>query len=123
VEADLQTLVASLRKCREIGRQPALATEWGAREIYPGPGVESEEALADYARRTVITYHHQSGTCAMGTGPDAVVDPATLRVHGLRGLRVADASVFPRITSGNTNAPACLVGERAADFFLAGEAG
>ncbi|MGN9840125.1 GMC family oxidoreductase [Nonomuraea sp. H19] len=123
VDKDLQTLVASLRKCREIGQQPALATEWGAREIYPGPGVETDEALADYARRTVITYHHQSGTCAMGTGPDAVVDPATLRVHGLRGLRVADASVFPRITSGNTNAPACLVGERAADFILAEEAG
>ena len=58
----------------------------------------------------------------MGGGRDAVVDPGTLRVRGLDGLRVADASVFPRITSGNTNAPACLVGERAADFVLADRA-
>lgn len=118
VDSDLHALVASLRKCREIGQQPALATEWGARELYPGPGVQTEADLVEYVRRTVITYHHQVGTCAMGTGSDAVVDPATLRVHGLRGIRVADASVFPRITSGNTNAPACLIGERAADFVL-----
>lgn len=118
-EADLDALVASLKKCREIGRQPALATEWGAREIYPGPGLESDEELRDYVRRTAITYHHQVGTCAMGPTPDAVVDPSTLRVHGVAGLRVADASVMPRITSGNTNAPACLIGERAADFVLA----
>lgn len=118
-DRDLDVLVASVRKCREIGLQPALATEWGARELYPGPGLESDEELRDYVRRTAITYHHQVGTCAMGAGPDAVVDPGTLRVRGLDGVRVADASVFPRITSGNTNAPACLVGERAADFVLA----
>ena len=83
-ERDLDVLVASVRKCREIGLQPALATEWGARELYPGPGLESDEELRDYVRRTAITYHHQVGTCAMGVGPEAVVDPATLRVHGPR---------------------------------------
>jgi choline dehydrogenase len=118
-ERDLDALVASVRKCRDIGLQPALATEWGARELYPGPGLESDEELRDYVRRTAITYHHQVGTCAMGTGDEAVVDPGTLRVRGVAGLRVADASVFPRIISGNTNAPACMVGERAADFVLA----
>ena len=104
-ERDLDALVASVRKCREIGLQPALATEWGARELYPGPGLESDEELRDYVRRTAITYHHQVGTCAMGTGAEAVVDPATLRVHGVEGVRVADASVFPRITSGTPTPP------------------
>ena len=75
------------------------------------------KALADYVRRTAITYHHQVGTCRMGVDSDAVVDP-TLRVHGVQGLTVADASIMPRITTGNTNAPAALIGERAAEFLL-----
>ncbi|MFE0019611.1 GMC family oxidoreductase [Amycolatopsis sp. NPDC059021] len=111
--ADFESLVASVEQCREIGRAPALAEEWGARELYPEPG----DDVREYVRRTAITYHHQVGTCRMGTGEDAVVDPG-LRVRGLTGLWVADASVLPTVTTGNTNAPAVLVGERAARFML-----
>jgi choline dehydrogenase len=113
-EADLEALVASVELCREIGAAPALR-EWGARELYPGPEVSDAAALRDYVRQTAITYHHQVGTCKMGRDEMAVVDP-TLRVHGIEGLRVADASVMPTVTSGNTNAPAIMIGERAADF-------
>ena len=76
----------------------SLAQDWGARELYPGPDVRTAEALRDYVRRTAITYHHQVGTCQMGVDSDAVVDPR-LRVHGIEGLRVADASVMPAVTS------------------------
>ena len=111
--ADLESLVASVEQCRAIGRAPALAQEWGARELYP----ETGDDVRDYVRRTAITYHHQVGTCRMGDDAESVVDP-TLAVHGLSGLRVADASVLPRVTTGNTNAPAVLVGEQAATFIL-----
>ncbi len=103
---DVRALVASVRQCRSIGRQSALADEWGAVELYPGTDV-SDDDLEDYVRRTVITYHHQVGTCRMGVDAEAVVDPR-LRVHGIEGLRVIDASIMPRITTGNTNAPAVL---------------
>lgn len=113
-EEDLQAMLFSLRQCRSIAGQPALK-DWGAQEIFPGPEVDdSDEALIDYIRDTTTTYHHQVGTCAMGTGEAAVVDPVSLRVHGLRGLRVADASIMPQVISGNTNAPTVLIGEKAA---------
>lgn len=114
---DVRSLVASVRQCRSIGRRPALAEAWDATELYPGADVADDE-LEEYVRATAITYHHQVGTCAMGTGPDAVVD-ARLRVHGVAGLRVADASIMPRVTTGNTNAPSVLIGEQAARFILA----
>ncbi len=116
-EDDLLALEASVRQCREIGRAPALADEWGARELYPGPEVDDDAELRDYVRRTAITYHHQVGTCKMGVDPLAVVDP-TLRVHGVANLMVADASIMPRVTTGNTNAPSILIGEKAAEFLL-----
>ncbi|MGH2872865.1 MAG: GMC family oxidoreductase [Solirubrobacteraceae bacterium] len=115
---DLDALVASLAQVRELGVAAALRDEWGARELYPGPEVRSEVQLRDYVRRTAISYHHQVGTCRMGGDPDAVVDPQ-LRVHGIAGLRVADASVMPTVTSGNTNAPTLMIGERAAGFVAA----
>jgi choline dehydrogenase len=117
-DADLLALEASVRQVREIGRAPALTEEWGAREIYPGPDVANDASLRDYVRRTAITYHHQVGTCKMGIDELAVVDP-TLRVHGVEGLMVADASIMPRITTGNTNAPVIMIGEKAAEFLLA----
>ncbi|HET6548221.1 MAG TPA: GMC oxidoreductase, partial [Solirubrobacter sp.] len=116
--ADLETLTDSVEMCREILQQPALA-EWTDRELYPGPEVRTRAELRDYVRRTAITYHHQVGTCRMGAGEDAVVD-ADLRVYGVEGLRVADASVMPLITSGNTNAPTLMIGEKAASAILAG---
>ena len=102
-EADLVTLAASLAQVREMGAAPALR-EWGARELYPGPEVRDAAAVRDYVRRTAISYHHQVGTCRMGVDGEAVVDPR-LRVRGLEGLRVADASVMPAVIAGNTNAP------------------
>jgi choline dehydrogenase len=113
---DMATMLKAIEYCRGIAAQPALADERGA-ELFPGDDVSGEE-LVDYVRDQVLTYHHPSGTCKMGVGPDAVVDPR-LRVHGIAGLRIADCSVFPFVPSGNTHAPAVLVGERVADFILA----
>lgn len=116
VQADVDALVASVKQSREVGRQEALAP-WGPVEIYPGPEV-SDDDLEDYVRGSVITYHHQVGTCKMGIDDMAVVSPHTLRVGGLSGLRVADASVMPLVPTGNTNAPSIMIGEKAADFIL-----
>jgi choline dehydrogenase len=113
-ESDLESLVAAVDLCRRIGAAPALR-EWGAVERYPGPTVDDVRA---YVRETAITYHHQVGTCKMGTDGAAVVDPR-LRVHGIEGLRVADASIMPAVTTGNTNAPSIMIGERAAEFMHA----
>ena len=122
---DVQSLVASVQQCRRIGSQAALAAApgeggWGATEVYPGPEVGDGEDLVDYVRNTLATYHHQVGTCKMGVDEMAVVSPR-LAVHGVDGLRVIDASIMPRITTGNTNAPAVLIGEQGAKFVLAGE--
>jgi choline dehydrogenase-like flavoprotein len=115
-DTDLDAMVTALELCREIGRQPALA-EWTAQELYPGPDVRTRDELREYVRRTTITYHHQVGTCRMGVDELAVVDPE-LRVYGAEGLRVADASVMPLVTSGNTHAPAVMIGERAAELVI-----
>lgn len=113
-QEDLEAMKFSLRQCRSIAAQPALAV-WESTELFPGAEVDdSDEALESYIRATTTTYHHQVGTCAMGTGPQTVVDPTSFRVHGVAGLRVADASIMPRVTTGNTNAPAVLIGEKAA---------
>ena len=111
-QTDVDALVASVRQCREIGRADALAA-WQPTEIHPGPEV-SDDDLEDYVRGSVVTYHHQVGTCRMGTDADAVVDPSTFAVHGLSGLRLADASIMPQVTTGNTNAPTIMIAERAA---------
>ncbi|WP_262985104.1 GMC oxidoreductase, partial [Nocardia cerradoensis] len=79
---DLAAFLFTVRQCREIAAQPALAEEWGAEEVYPGPAVRSDAELVDYIRRTVVTYHHQVGTCRMGADDAAVVDPR-LRVRGV----------------------------------------
>jgi choline dehydrogenase len=115
-DADLDAMVVALELCREIGRQHSLA-EWQPSELYPGEAVQSRDDVRDYIRRTAITYHHQVGTCSMGLDEDAVVDPE-LCVYGVEGLRVADASVMPAVTSGNTHAPTVMIGERAAELVL-----
>ncbi len=117
-DRDVASLAASVRQCRRIGARPALAEDWGAIEVYPGPEV-SDADVEDWVRRTAITYHHQVGTCRMGSDADAVVDPQ-LRVRGVEGLRVIDASIIPVIPTGNTNAPAAVIGELGARFVLAG---
>lgn len=111
---DLLRLTDAVRLCMEIGAAPALR-EWGAVELYPGRMARAAADLHDYIRGTVITYHHVSGTCRMGVDEKAVVDPS-LRVRGLVGLRVADASVMPTIPTGNTNAPTIMIAEKAADL-------
>lgn len=115
-KADVSSLIASVRQCRELGRADALSG-WGPVELYPGKDVGDDDAeLENYVRTTAVTYHHQVGSAKMGLDDLAVVDPRTLKVHGLEGLRVADASVMPLIPTGNTNAASILIGERAATF-------
>jgi choline dehydrogenase len=111
---DQQTIVAGLKLCRQILAHPALA-QYVAEEFQPGPAVDSDAALLDYARQRGGTVYHPTSTCTMGTGPMAVVD-AELRVHGIAGLRIADASVMPTVISGNTNAATIMIGEKLADM-------
>src|SRR5262249_18299899 len=84
-------------------------------EFSPGVNVASDEEILGWIRNNSQTAYHPIGTCRMGPGPNAVVDER-LRVHGLSGLRVADASIFPTMPSGNTNAPSIMVGEKASDI-------
>ena len=99
---------------RNIANQPALV-EWRGREIYPGEDVKTDEQIAEYARSSVVSYHHQNGTCKMGIDSLAVVTPR-LKVRGVKRLRVVDASIFPFVMAGNTNAPTIMVAEKAADM-------
>jgi choline dehydrogenase len=92
--------------------------EFRGKEIAPGADKQSDEALVAYVRETCSTVWHPVGTCKMGTDLMAVVDPE-LRVRGVEGLRVVDASIMPTITTGNTNAPAIMIGEKAADLIKA----
>jgi choline dehydrogenase-like flavoprotein len=111
---DVRSLVAGMRLAREIARQAPLASRI-VRELKPGPDVgDDEEDLVAALRDRVELIYHPVGTCRMGADDGAVVDPS-LRVRGLEGLRVVDASVMPIIPGGNTNAPTIMVAERAAD--------
>lgn len=116
---DERVLVEGIRLARHVAAQPALAP-WAARELAPGPAAQSDEALARYARSTSNTVYHPAGTCRMGaaTGDDAVVDP-TLRVRGVEGLRVADASVFPTMIGVNLCMTVMMIGEKCAEIVLA----
>jgi choline dehydrogenase-like flavoprotein len=111
---DVAALVAGARLAREIAAAGPLSEVLG-RELFPGAEVSSDEDLATDLRRRVELLYHPVGTCRIGAGEDAVVDPQ-LRVRGVEGLRVADASVMPTIPAGNTNAPTIAVAERAADL-------
>jgi choline dehydrogenase len=116
-EYDVMTLVKNIRINREIAAQPSLAAVT-AREIYPGEDKQTDEELADYARSALASYHHQVGTCKMGQDEWAVVDHE-LKVHGIDGLRVIDASIMPSVTTGNTNAPTIMIAEKGADMVKA----
>jgi len=117
-EADVEAHERGVELCREIAAAPAMA-DWLGEELYPGPQATSRDAVRSYIRETLTTYQHVAGTCKMGIDALAVVDPE-LRVYGVEGLRVADASVMPAVISGNTHAPTTMIGERAADLVAAG---
>ncbi|MCC8994554.1 MAG: choline dehydrogenase [Candidatus Contendobacter sp.] len=117
---DLETLLAAVKTCRKILAAPAFDGYRG-RELFPGEAVQSDDELREFIRRRAETIYHPVGTCKMGHDPLAVVDDQ-LRVHGLSGLRVADASIMPTLIGGNTNAPTIVIGEKAAELILA-EAG
>ncbi|OBJ62713.1 GMC family oxidoreductase [Mycobacterium sp. 1423905.2] len=119
-QADLEAVVDAVELCREIGASAVFAP-WRASEVAPGPMAITRDDLRRFVRQAVGTYHHQVGTCRMGarSDPNAVVGP-DLQVRGIDNLRVADASIMPTITTGNTNAPSIMIGERAADLLLAG---
>jgi choline dehydrogenase len=116
-EQDRREWVEAIRVARHILTQPAM-DPFNAGEISPGPSVETDEQILNWVARDAETALHPSCTCKMGTDDDAVVDPRTMKVHGLDGLRVVDASVMPYIPNGNIYAPVMMVAEKAADLIL-----
>ena len=117
-EKDRREMVEGVRAAREIGEQEAF-NPYRKAEIGPGPEIQSDEAILDYVRHNAISGYHPACTCKMGTDTDplAVVD-ASLKVYGVRNLRVVDTSVMPTLVTGNTNAPTIMIAEKAADMIL-----
>ena len=116
-QIDRDTNVAGLKKLREILHAPALRP-FVAEEVHPSPDVTSDDDLLAFCRSVASTVYHPTSTCAMGPEPDAVATPE-LKVNGVKNLRVVDASVMPRLISGNTNAPVIMIAEKASDMILA----
>ncbi|MBV8887437.1 MAG: GMC family oxidoreductase N-terminal domain-containing protein [Chroococcidiopsidaceae cyanobacterium CP_BM_RX_35] len=116
-QADVQKLVEGIKLMRQLFQSNAF-DEFRGKEIAPGSHIQSDAALEAYIRDTCSTVWHPVGTCKMGIDSMAVVDPE-LRVYGVQGLRVVDASIMPTITTGNTNAPTIMIGEKAADLIKA----
>jgi choline dehydrogenase len=114
---DLQALTAGMRLARKITTQPALAA-YVAEELLPGARVDSDAEFEAAIRRNGVSNLHPVGTCRMGIDDEAVCDPR-LRVRGIAGLRVVDASVMPSVPAGNTNAPTIMIAEKAAEMILA----
>ncbi len=116
-ERDRREWVECVRVAREILQQPAFDA-FNDGELEPGPGVQTDEEILDWVARDGETAYHPSCTARMGTDEMSVVDPETMKVHGLEGLRVVDASVMPSITNGNIYAPVMMIAEKAADLIL-----
>ena len=116
-EIDRRTTVDSVRMTRRLIEASALDGIRGV-EFKPGKSVQTDDEILDWVRRTAETAYHPVGTCKMGQDPNAVVDEK-LRVRGVEGLRVADASIMPTMVSGNTNAACIMIGARAAAFMQA----
>ncbi len=116
-QTDCRTIIDGVKIARNIAAQRPLESKI-ASEFRPGNAVVTDEHILQWVRDDATTIYHPTGTCKMGTGKSAVVD-ARLRVHGVQGLRVADCSIMPEIVSGNTNAPAIMIGEKASDMILA----
>jgi len=114
---DMQVMLEGIRLTRDIFAQSPLAP-YAGEEMLPGDGVQSEADLSAFVRRKAETIYHPVGTCRMGVDREAVVDPE-LKVRGIHGLRIVDASVMPTLISGNTNAPTIMIAEKASDLILA----
>ena len=114
---DQRIVIRGLKIARQIAAQPALA-RYIISEYLPGEGVQSDDELLEFARRTSVTIFHPVGTCKMGNDAESVVD-GYLRVHGVEGLRVVDCSIMPTLVSGNTHAAAVMIAEKGSDMILA----
>lgn len=114
---DVAEMLQGMRFLRKLAATPTMAALI-EEELKPGAHVQSDDEMIDDFRQRSGTVYHPSGTCRMGADPDHSVVDCRLRVHRLDGLRVVDASIFPRLVSGNTNAPAMMVGEKGADMIL-----
>jgi choline dehydrogenase len=114
-ENDRREWLEAIRCARDILAQPAWS-DLDDGELSPGPAVDGDEAVLDWVARDAETALHPSCTCRMGVDADSVVDPSSMRVHGLDGLRVVDASVMPHVTNGNIYAPVMMIAEKAADL-------
>ena len=115
-EVDRATLIEGIRIARRVAAAPSLA-RYVERELYPGDDTRSDDEILEFCRHTGSTVFHPIGTCRMGSDADAVVDDR-LRVRGVAGLRVVDASIMPTLVSGNTNAPTIMIGEKGAAMIL-----
>jgi choline dehydrogenase len=115
-DEDLESLVKGVELARRVAAAPALV-DWGNRELRPGRRVRTPEAIERFVRQNVMTTYHFAGTCRLGDDPDAVVTPR-LEVRGLKGLRIADASVIPSVPVSAMNAPSMMIGWRAAQFAI-----
>jgi len=114
-DQDRREWIEAVKCARKILNQPAF-DPYNDGELSPGPSVQTDEEVLDWVARDGETALHPSCTCKMGTGPDAVLDPATMRVHGVDGLRVVDAAAMPYVTNGNIYAPVAMLAEKAADL-------
>jgi choline dehydrogenase len=119
-QLDRDVTLEAMRVTRRIMTAPAMR-DIATDEIAPGVNIQSDDELLDWVKKNAETTYHPVGTCKMGSDPMAVVDDQ-LRVHGMQGLRVADASIMPTLTSGNTNAPSIMIGEKASRMMLAAAA-
>jgi choline dehydrogenase len=120
-ESDKQVAVLAVRRAREVVQTPPIGNAI-AEEIEPGLHIETDEEILEFIRKTGQTTQHMAGTCKMGHDPMSVVDER-LRVHGVKGLRVADASIMPTMISGNTSVPCMMIGEKCAAMMLSDAAG
>ena len=118
---DRQEWVEAIAAARKILSQPAFK-DFDGGEISPGPDCQTDAQVLEWVRRDGETAYHPSCTCKMGVDEMAVVDPSTMRVHGIDGLRVVDSSVMPYVTNGNIYAPTMMIAEKAADMILGVEA-
>jgi choline dehydrogenase len=116
-EQDRREWPEAIHTARKILTQPAFEP-YNAGELSPGPSVESDEEILDWVARDAETALHPSCTCRMGVGEDAAIDPTTMRIHGLEGLRVVDASAMRYVTNGNIYAPVMMLAEKSADLIL-----